>query len=158
MGLLIPGLWVRAPCWVVALQCLQASLVAQSVKILPAVQETWVWSLGREDPLEKEMATHSSTLAWKILGREEPGGLQSMGSQRVGYDWVTNTSLHFIVFITFSFSTLEILLYCLLASIVAAEKIEHGLYSGDKGEPLEGFEFRSNLMNLPLGNWSGCSV
>ena len=74
--------------------------------------------------------------------------------------WVqlTNTSLHFIVFITFSFSTLEILLYCLLASIVAAEKIEHGLYSGDKGEPLEGFEFRSNLMNLPLGNWSGCSV
>ena len=56
-------------------------LVAQSVKNLPAVQETWVQSLGWEDPLEKEMATHSSILAWKISWTEEPGGLQSMGSQ-----------------------------------------------------------------------------
>ena len=56
------------------------------VKRLPAMQETWVQSLGREDPLEKEMATHSSTLAWKIPWMEEPGRLQSMGSQRVGYD------------------------------------------------------------------------
>ena len=63
-----------------------ASLVAQSVKNLPAVQETWVRSLGWEDPLEKEMATHSSILAWKISWTEEPGGLQSMGSQRVGHD------------------------------------------------------------------------
>ena len=61
----------------------QASLVAQTVKHLPAVWETWVRSLGWEDPLEKEMATHSSTLAWKILWTEEPGRLQSMGSQRV---------------------------------------------------------------------------
>ena len=60
--------------------------VAQSVKNLPAVQETWVRSLGWEDPLEKEMATHSSILAWKISWTEEPGGLQSMGSQRVGQD------------------------------------------------------------------------
>ena len=60
--------------------------VAQSVKNLPAVQETWVRSLGWEDPLEKEMATHSSILAWKIPWTEEPGGLQSMGSQRVGHD------------------------------------------------------------------------
>ena len=58
-----------------------ASLVAQGVKNLPAVQKTWVRSLGWEDPLEKEMATHSSILAWKILETEEPGGLQSMGSQ-----------------------------------------------------------------------------
>ena len=50
-----------------------ASLVAQRVKRLPALQETWVWSLGREDPLEKEIATHSSTLAWKIPWTEEPG-------------------------------------------------------------------------------------
>ena len=64
----------------------QASLVAQSVKDLPAVQETWVRSLGWEDPLEKEMATHSSILAWKISWTEEPGGLQSMGSQRVGHN------------------------------------------------------------------------
>ena len=56
-----------------------ASLVAQSVKNLPAMQETWVQSLGQEDPLEKETATHSSILAWKILWTEEPGGLQSMG-------------------------------------------------------------------------------
>ena len=52
--------------------------------------ESWVQSLGREDPLEKEMATHSSILAWKIPWREEPGGLQFMGSQRVGHDWVTS--------------------------------------------------------------------
>ena len=55
--------------------------------------ETWVRSLGREDPLEKEMAPHSSTLAWRIPWREEPGRLQSMGSQRVGHDWVTSLSL-----------------------------------------------------------------
>ena len=58
----------------------------QSVKNLPAVQETRVRSLGWEDPLEKEMATHSSILAWKISWTEEPGGLQSMGSQRVRHD------------------------------------------------------------------------
>ena len=63
-----------------------ASLVAQMVKHLLAMQETWVQSLGWEDPLEKEMATHSSTLAWKIPWTEEPGRLQSMGSQRVGDD------------------------------------------------------------------------
>ena len=60
--------------------------VAQMVKHLPAMQETQVRSLGQEDPLEKEMAIHSSTLAWKILWMEEPGGLQSKGSQRVGHD------------------------------------------------------------------------
>ena len=56
------------------------------VKRLPAMWETWVQSLGWEDPLEKEMATHSSILAWKIPWIEEPGGLQSMDSQRVGHD------------------------------------------------------------------------
>ena len=62
------------------------SLVAQTVKSLPAVQETWVQSLGWEDPLEKEMATHSSILVWEIPWAEEPAGLQSMGSQRVGHN------------------------------------------------------------------------
>ena len=57
------------------------------VKNLPAVQETWVWSLGWEDLLEKEMAIHSSILAWRIPWTEEPGGLQSMGSQRARHDW-----------------------------------------------------------------------
>ena len=59
------------------------SLVAQRLKRLPLMQETWVLSLGREDPLEKEMATHSSILAWRIPWTKEPGGLQSTGSQRV---------------------------------------------------------------------------
>ena len=63
-----------------------AGLVAQMVKNLPAVKETWVRSLGQEDPLEKEMATHSSILAWRIPWVEELGGLQSMGSQRVGHN------------------------------------------------------------------------
>ena len=62
------------------------SLVAQTVKHLPIMQETWVHSLGQEDLLEKETATHSTTLAWKIPWTEEPGGLQSMGSQRVGHN------------------------------------------------------------------------
>ena len=66
--------------------------MAQTVKHLPAVWETWVRSLGWEDPLEKETATHSSTPAWKIPWTEEPGGLQSMGSQRVGHDWATSLS------------------------------------------------------------------
>ena len=59
-----------------------ASLVAQRLKHLPAMRETWVRSPGWEDPLEKEMATHSSSLAWRIPWAEEPGGLQSMGSQK----------------------------------------------------------------------------
>ena len=62
------------------------SLVAQTVKRLPTMWETWVRSLDWEDPLEKEMAPHSSTLAWNIPWMEEPSGLQSMGSQRVGHN------------------------------------------------------------------------
>ena len=62
------------------------SLVAQTVKRLPTMQEIWVQSLGQEDPLEKEMATHSSILAWKIPWTEEPGWLLSRGSQRVRHD------------------------------------------------------------------------
>ena len=69
-----------------------ASPVAQRLKRLPAMQEIWVRSLGWEDLLEKEMATHSSILAWRIPWTEEPGGLQSTGSQRVGHDWVTSVT------------------------------------------------------------------
>ena len=65
---------------------LRASLVVQMVKNLPAMQETWDQSLGWEDPLEEGMATHSITLAWRIPWTEEPGRLQSMGSQRVRHD------------------------------------------------------------------------
>ena len=85
--------------WAVSPQCLVwhclvgndfwVSLVAQMVKNLPAVQETWVRSLGWEDPLEKGTAPHSSILAWRIPWTEEPGRLQSMGSQRVTHYWAT---------------------------------------------------------------------
>ena len=82
------NLILRLPLWILArtAQPLWASLGAQRAKNLPAMQETWVQSLDGEDPLEKEMATHSSIVAWKIPWMEEPGRLQSMGSQRVGHD------------------------------------------------------------------------
>ena len=84
---LIP-VWGRSPgegmgC---LLQYSWASLVAQTVKNLPAIQKTWVQSPGWEDPLEKRMATHSSILAWRIPWTEEPGKIQSMGSQRLGHN------------------------------------------------------------------------
>ena len=92
-------------CWKQAIICfisgekekgsnLRASLVAQMVKNLHVMQKTWVQSLGQEDPLEKGLATHSSILAWRIPWTEEPGGLQSMGSQRVKHDCATNTYIH----------------------------------------------------------------
>ena len=90
---LLPGLnKFQAPS--LSISCASPTfLVAQMVKHLPTMWETWVWSLGQEDPLEKDMETHSSTLAWKIPCMEERGRLQSMGSQRVGHDWTTSLSL-----------------------------------------------------------------
>ena len=73
------------------------------VKNLPAMQETWVRSLGWEDPLEKRIATHSSVLAWIISWTEEPGGLQSMESQRVRHNWVTNTFTFHLLFLHWDF-------------------------------------------------------
>ena len=86
------GLKVRCGCWHLrSLLHVKTSLVAQTVKCLPIMQKVWVRSLGWEDPLEKEMATHSSTLAWKIPWTEKHGRLlQSMGSQRVRHDWGTS--------------------------------------------------------------------
>ena len=72
-------------------------LVPQMVKNLPAMQKTWIQSLGQEAPLEKGTAIHSSILAWIIPWTGQPGGLQSMGLQRVGHDWETDTFLHFNV-------------------------------------------------------------
>ena len=66
-----------------------ASLVAQTVKNLPAMLESWVWSLGWQDPLEEGIATHSSILAWRIPWTEDPGGFQPVVFQRVGHDWAT---------------------------------------------------------------------
>ena len=84
-------------CWLDWFDWSQEPVGAQSVKNLPAIQKTWVWSLGQEDPLEKGMETHSSILAWRIPWTEEPGGLQSMGSQRVSHDWVTSSFTFFQV-------------------------------------------------------------
>ena len=70
------------------------TLLAQRLKCLPTMQETWVRALGREVPLEKEMATHSSILSWRIPRMEKPGRLQFTGSQRVGQDWVTSLHLN----------------------------------------------------------------
>ena len=81
------------------------------VKCLPAMQETWVWSLGREDPLEKEMTTHSSTLAWKIPRTEEPSRLQSMVSQRVKHNWVTSLLLSFHLFLLYARHRLMVILH-----------------------------------------------
>ena len=82
-----PGIWVQLGPWN------RASLLAQTVKNLPAIQETWVRAPGQEDPPEKGVAAHSSILAWRIPRTKEPGGLQSMGLQRMGHDWVNNTYL-----------------------------------------------------------------
>ena len=71
----------------------ETHLGAQRVKYLPVTRETWVPSLDWEDPLEKGMTTHSSILAWRIPWSEESGGLQSMGSQRIGHDLATNISI-----------------------------------------------------------------
>ena len=79
--------WVsKSLVWVPWFQC----KTAQRLKCLPPMRETRVWSLGQEDPLEKEMVTHSSILAWRILWTEQPGRLQSTGSQRVRHDWATS--------------------------------------------------------------------
>ena len=75
-----------------------APLMVQMIKNLPAIQGTWVWSSGQEDPPEKGKVAYYSILAWRIPWIEEPGGLQSMGSQRVRHDWAANTSTLFTFF------------------------------------------------------------
>jgi len=77
---------IKSSLFVKLFSILQAFLVAQTVKNLPVMQETWVRLLGQKDPLENGMATNSNILAWRIPWTEEPGGLQSMGSHRVGHD------------------------------------------------------------------------
>ena len=92
----------------------RASLVAQQLKCMPPMRETWVQPLGREDPLEKEMVTHSSILAWRIPWTEKPSRLQSTGSQRVGHDRATSLSLSFSFYTSY---ILSVLLISLLPSL-----------------------------------------
>ena len=85
--------------WIMVATCHYSVIhMAQMIKHMSSMLETWVRSLGREDPLEKEMATHSTTLAWKIPWTEEPGGIQSTGSQRVGHDWPTLLYFYFSLY------------------------------------------------------------
>ena len=113
-----------------------ASLVAQPVKKLPAMQETWVWSLSQKDPLENIITTHSRILAWRIPQMEKPSGLQSTGSQRVGYDWVINT-----------FTSLAcVYTHPLWRSLQATKVRSWGfVIRGDLG--------RSVFMEVPGGDW-----
>ena len=106
---LIPGLG-RSPGEGIgySLQYSWASLVIQSVKNLPAMWETWVRSLSWEDPLEEDMATDSSILAWRIPWTEEPGMLQSMGSQRVSHDWATK---HTHIYI-YTYTHIYVYIFC----------------------------------------------
>ena len=97
--------------------CTWASLVAQRVKRLPEMRETWVQSLGQEDPLEKDKATHSGTLAWKIPWTEKPGRLQSMGSQRA-----TSLSLSFYLHLVKKSSSTD-------AQLGLLPMLEHAVHS-----------------------------
>ena len=92
------------------------SLVAQTVKRLSTMWETRVRSLGREDPLEEEMAIHFITIAWKITWTEKPGRLQSMGLQRVGHDWVPSLSCIYLTFIWYFLSCI-LCLFCIFYSV-----------------------------------------
>ena len=89
------GLAPKDHAWVLRLLSQVLGSSGFSGEELPAIQETHIRFLGQDDPLEKEMATHSSILAWEIPWTEEPGRLQSMGSQRVGHDWATDTFTSF---------------------------------------------------------------
>ena len=102
---------------------LQASLVVQMVRNLPAMQKTWIRPLGPEDPLEKGMATHSRTLAWRFPWTEESGWLQSKGLQRVGQNWGTNIYMHryiqlYLLICLFLYSVLSVFASRSLKSVV----------------------------------------
>ena len=103
----------------------QASLVAQSVKNLPAMQETWVQSLDQEDPLEKEMAIHSSILAWRIPWTKEPGRLQSMGSQELDMTERLNHHHSFSIFSYKECNQFDFSIGHLLMSMSAVQHLSH---------------------------------
>ena len=102
------------------LQYSWASLVVPSVKNLPAMRETWVWSLGWEDPLEKGMATHSSILAWRIPMDRGAWRAAVMGSQRVGHSWATFTFFHF-VYIQVQLYLFKFFIVCFFFSMMSSK-------------------------------------
>ena len=110
------------------IEWLYYSLVAQRViKRLPTMWETLVWSLGWEDPLEKEMTTHSSILAWKISWTDEPGRQQSIGSQRLRHDWMTSLSLSLLHLYSRyeSFAYMDLSVFCIIVvlSMICLRKV-----------------------------------
>ena len=126
--------------------------LAQRVKRLPIMQETWVRSLGREDPLKKEMATHSSTLAWKIPWTEKPERLQSMGSQRIGHDWVTSLSF-------FLYCTASLLLLLLLFNHFSPVRLSVTLWTVARQAPLSvGFYRQEYWRGLPFPSPGDLSI
>ena len=127
------------------------SLVAQTVKRLPTMQETWVLSLGRKD-LEKEMAAHSGTLAWKIPWKEEPGRIQSMGLWRDGHDWAT--SLHFTYHTIYPFKMhIQHFLVCSWGAAAATAHFRH-----PRGKPCTRRHSPSSLLPVPRAGhpWLCC--
>ena len=110
-----------------------AFLVVQMVKRLPAMQETQVWFLGREDPLEKEMAIYSSTLAWKIPWTEEPDRLQSMGSQRVRY--INKKSVFFTLVLPLKETSFKMFNQELLLPNISQNIILDNMYGKYKASP-----------------------
>ena len=100
----------------------RALLVAQMVKNSPAMRETWIWSLGWEEPMKKGTAIHSSILAWRIPWTKEPGRVQFMGSQRVGHDWATFTYIYIYAYI---FVQHAISLVCSGITLIPASSLSH---------------------------------
>ena len=129
--------------------------LAQRLKCLPAMRETWVWSLGQKDPLEKEMATLSSILAWRIPWMREPGGLQSMGSQRVGHDWAT--SLSFFVPIEYVMPFNHLIFYhplLLLPSIFPSIRVFSNEWVLHIKRPSIGVSSSASVLPMNTQDWS----
>ena len=122
--------------------------MAQIVKNLPAMQETQVWSLSCDNPLEKGMATHSSILAWRIPWIEEAGGLQSMGSQKVTHNWATNT--------LGQLTELKTVFYILLSGYYKGYNSETAQWRRCRGQG-RGWSFHPFLNILPPAPWCVCS-
>ena len=137
------------------LQYSWASLVAQMVKNLPAMQETWVQALGGEDPLEKEMAIHSSLLAWEIPWTEEPGGLQSIGWQRIcHYWWTKHRHMHEYQEVRIMGVTLDsVLHYGEAKAIPGMERCQHD-WSTMRKEDLQNFQGWERRMPESLSPYS----
>ena len=133
-------------------------MVAQMVKRLSTMRETQVWSLGQEDPLEKEMATHSSTLDWKIPWTEESGRLQSMGSLPIGHNWAISLHFHTVKRCSIMFNNIEQKRWLKLSTqklkIMASSPITSWQIDGETMETVTDFIFLGSKITVG----SDCSL